>query len=185
MCDAADASSPRAVRLARAQAWICLDRDAFPRKQCIKICKNKWFDHFILACILTNCLFLALSDPSASPLYAHDEIWNAVLFVGDLAFTAIFCVEMLLKPAASVCTTPATCTDFGSTASVRCCTTDGSSCQSNVPGCTNAATYAEAEAICAAFGRRLCTPDEATLCCGTGCGHDNRMVWTSESCAAN
>ena len=55
------------------------------------------FDHFILACILTNCLFLALSDPSASPLYAHDEIWNAVLFVGDLAFTAIFCVEMLLK----------------------------------------------------------------------------------------
>ena len=23
------------------------------------------FDHFILACILTNCLFLALSDPSA------------------------------------------------------------------------------------------------------------------------
>ena len=35
------------------------------------------FDHFILACILTNCLFLALSDPSASPLYAHDEIWNA------------------------------------------------------------------------------------------------------------
>jgi len=82
-------------------------------------------------------------------------------------------------------TTPATCTDFGSTASVRCCTTDGSSCQSNVPGCTNAATYAEAESICAAFGRRLCTPDEATLCCGTGCGHDNRMVWTSESCAAN
>ena len=34
------------------------------------------FDHFILACILTNCLFLALSDPSASPLYAHDEIWR-------------------------------------------------------------------------------------------------------------
>ena len=26
------------------------------------------FDHFILACILTNCLFLALSDPSAPPL---------------------------------------------------------------------------------------------------------------------
>ena len=24
------------------------------------------FDHFILACILTNCLFLALSDPSAA-----------------------------------------------------------------------------------------------------------------------
>ena len=39
------------------------------------------FDHFILACILTNC----------------SAVRVALLFVGDLAFTAIFCVEMLLK----------------------------------------------------------------------------------------
>ena len=86
---------------------------------------------------------------------------------------------------ASGFTRPASCFPLTSTAAVRCCTTDGSSCASEVPGCTNAATYDEAEAICAAFGRRLCTPDEASRCCGSGCVHDERMVWTSESCAAN
>lgn len=80
-------------------------------------------------------------------------------------------------------TTPATCSALTSTASVRCCNLDGGGCESNVPGCTDAATYEEAVTICAANGRRLCTPNEAIMCCGTGCGHDNRMVWTCEQCA--
>ena len=41
------------------------------------------FDHFILACILTNCLFLALSDPSASPLYRYQLSSTLMLSVID------------------------------------------------------------------------------------------------------
>jgi len=45
-------------------------------------------------------------------------------------------------------------------------------------------TFAEAQAICEGAGTRLCTADEFLVggqAClrGTGCGHDNRYVWTS------
>ena len=83
---------------------------------------------------------------------------------------------------------------------VRCCTTDGTSCESicSLGGstachgtgyygidpvsisCPAAATYDEAVQECEAQGRRLCTEHEVTsvalggldLCCGTGCGYD-------------
>ena len=81
----------------------------------------------------------------------------------------------------------AVCTPLSSTASVRCCNAAGSACISNPSGqCLNAATYAEAEAACSAAGYRLCTESEVSLCCGTGCAHDDRQVWTStaESCSS-
>lgn len=45
-------------------------------------------------------------------------------------------------------------------------------------------TFAEAQAICEGAGTRLCTANELLVggqAClrGTGCGHDNRYVWTS------
>lgn len=46
--------------------------------------------------------------------------------------------------------------------------------------CINSITFEEAEATCAEVGRRLCTVAELNsgICCGTGCWHDHRAVWT-------
>lgn len=50
--------------------------------------------------------------------------------------------------------------------------------------CLSARTHSFANDMCSAVGGRLCTADElardATR--GTGCGHDNRLVWTSDIC---
>jgi hypothetical protein len=70
-------------------------------------------------------------------------------------------------------------------ASVRCCSVGGIevTCDSDPSGtCLPAvATYAEAEQACAAAGMRLCTRGEIEddICCGTGCGYDGHVVWTS------
>jgi len=49
--------------------------------------------------------------------------------------------------------------------------------------CTSAATFTEAETICTDVGARLCTPLELQSNCaaGTGCGHDSKLIWTSEA----
>lgn len=82
------------------------------------------------------------------------------------------------------------------TATVRCCSIAGDSCTSEWPnadgsilggagteadGCFSDQTYAQAEAICSARGQRLCTKVEmdSGVCSGTGCGHDDDLVWTS------
>ena len=71
-------------------------------------------------------------------------------------------------------------------ASVRCCSVSGIdiTCDSRDPSGTclpAVATYAEAEQACAAAGMRLCTRGEIedNICCGTGCGYDGNLVWTS------
>ena len=71
-------------------------------------------------------------------------------------------------------------------ASVRCCSVSGIdiTCDSRDPSGTclpAVATYAEAEQACAAAGMRLCTRGEIEddICCGTGCGYDGHVVWTS------
>jgi len=76
--------------------------------------------------------------------------------------------------------------DTSLSASVRCCSVGGIevTCDSDPSGtCLPAvATYAEAEQACAAAGMRLCTRGEIEddICCGTGCGYDGHVVWTSE-----
>jgi len=69
----------------------------------------------------------------------------------------------------------------GTTASVRCCSMDGSSCSTNDldGGCQAGKTLAEAHAICAANDKRLCTEHEMAdnVCCGTGCWFNNHAVW--------
>ena len=42
------------------QAWLFLHRDAFPRKQCIALICNKWFDRVVLTLIGINCVTMAL-----------------------------------------------------------------------------------------------------------------------------
>merc|ERR1712070_835066 len=54
--------------------------------------------------------------------------------------------------------------------------------ESNVPKCYRDMTFAEAEAQCEHIGARLCTAAELEMDCtrGTGCGHDAKLVWSSD-----
>lgn len=72
-------------------------------------------------------------------------------------------------------------------AAVRCCSTDGTSCVSEVSGvCLSNVGYVAAQEACAGIGMRLCTQDELIdgLCCGSGCGFDTQRIWTSTACPA-
>jgi len=87
-------------------------------------------------------------------------------------------------------------TDAGHTADVRCCSMDGSTCQSghleggedyyhngastvHTEGCVSDVSHAQAMAVCAAGNMRLCNTDEVQACCGTGCFHDHHSIWVS------
>eukprot|EP01047_Picozoa_sp_COSAG01_P046434 COSAG01_NODE_4361_length_5098_cov_2.121024_1_plen_1077_part_10 len=50
--------------------------------------------------------------------------------------------------------------------------------------CTAAKTMEEAAAVCEADGARLCTAAELAADCtaGTGCMHDNDMIWSGDAC---
>jgi len=91
--------------------------------------------------------------------------------------------------------------DPATTAAVRCCSSDGSSCTTqDLPGsiaadviapdgtdvgsveaCRQDVSYFEARGICEEAGLRLCSSGEldSGVCCGTGCWHDHRAIWTS------
>ena len=64
------------------------------------------------------------------------------------------------------------------TGAVRCCSFDGGSCESDIPGCSTL-TFFNAKQECSEFGMRLCTEKEldSHICCGTGCAFDSEMVW--------
>ena len=70
-----------------------------------------------------------------------------------------------------------------SSAYVRCCSDDGSSC-TTISDCRDTSemvNYADAETACSSNGLRLCTMDEllTDICCGTGGSSDSSLVWTS------
>jgi len=71
----------------------------------------------------------------------------------------------------------------GRTGAVRCCSHAGDTCDTDhLPqGCQTDATFEHAVELCELNGERLCTQTEieARVCCGTGCGHDNRKVWVA------
>mmetsp|Transcript_11468 Transcript_11468/g.28633 ORF Transcript_11468/g.28633 Transcript_11468/m.28633 type:complete len:246 (-) Transcript_11468:411-1148(-) len=89
-----------------------------------------------------------------------------------------------------------TCSTSASLAAIRCCnrnqsyTCFNSICSASlhdnyhtpVTGSFNgsASTFAEASNECEAQGARLCTESELEdgVCCGSGCGHDARYVWS-------
>jgi len=74
---------------------------------------------------------------------------------------------------------------MASTAKVRCCSSAGTSCTSFPQGesssCFGSLNYTEASSVCTGAGLRLCTKDEleARICCNTGCGFDDHLVWSS------
>lgn len=62
------------------------------RKWCHKITLNRWFDRFILFCILSSSVLLAVEDYVDPNAPRNDVIWYF-----DVVFTAIFLAEMFLK----------------------------------------------------------------------------------------
>jgi hypothetical protein len=95
-------------------------------------------------------------------------------------------------------------------ADVRCCSMDGTSCNSGsfpqtftfLDGlvsegtacqagqcngvadtwCHSAVSFEQAQEICAATGERLCSRAEieSDVCCGTGCSHNAHLIWFSD-----
>merc|ERR1719235_290028 len=85
------------------------------------------------------------------------------------------------------------------TADVRCCSIDGSTCQSqdfeggveyDTPNggvhtqCYFGVTYQEAMTVCHHAGMRICLTDEVEQCCGTGCWHNHHAIWVDVAGAA-
>ena len=53
----------------------------------------RWFDRFVLSVIVTNCVTLAMYDPTQEP----DATWNRDLDVVESVFTFVFLAEMALQ----------------------------------------------------------------------------------------
>ncbi|KAJ9459536.1 hypothetical protein DIPPA_23853 [Diplonema papillatum] len=106
---------------------------------------------------------------------------------------ALVCVVLLvasaeanIRYAGDRCGTVTVPAGKSSTAAVRCCAKDGSSCDSDPGGkCFGLAVdFNTAGSLCKGKGSRLCTWDELKKCCGTGCGYDNHAVWF-DNCQGN
>jgi len=63
------------------------------RRRCLQACEHPWFDRFIMVCILVNCVFLALVDPT-------EDVEPEYQVVGGAIFLYIFTAECLCKLAA-------------------------------------------------------------------------------------
>merc|ERR1712110_375469 len=65
-------------------------------------------------------------------------------------------------------------------AGVRCCSTNGTTCDT-FGTCPGQSTYCDAVNECEAKNMRVCTKDEllSEICCNTGGNCDNHPVWTS------
>ena len=53
----------------------------------------QWFDRFVLSVIVTNCVTLAMYDPTQEP----DATWNRDLDIVESVFTFVFLAEMALQ----------------------------------------------------------------------------------------
>jgi hypothetical protein len=51
-------------RLLKAKTALWINPKNFVMRFCIVVAHNKQFDAFILSCIILNCMFLALDEPS-------------------------------------------------------------------------------------------------------------------------
>lgn len=57
-----------------------------------QIVANPWFDRVMIVVILTNCVFLALYDPTK-----ESDAQEGYIKIGDMVFSGIFIAEILVK----------------------------------------------------------------------------------------
>ena len=67
------------------------------RQLCVKIIVNKWFDRFIIFCIIANSILLATKQYEMNYDVDYVSNWNNTIDKFDLAFSIIFIVECILK----------------------------------------------------------------------------------------
>eukprot|EP01028_Stygiella_incarcerata_P002857 TRINITY_DN1544_c0_g1_i1.p1 TRINITY_DN1544_c0_g1~~TRINITY_DN1544_c0_g1_i1.p1 ORF type:complete len:1709 (-),score=377.65 TRINITY_DN1544_c0_g1_i1:1118-6244(-) len=72
---------------------FCLSRSNPLRRVCITITQSTTFERFIIACIIANCIMLAMYDPTAG----EDEGRNRIANQSEIVFVIIFTIEMILK----------------------------------------------------------------------------------------
>ncbi len=53
---------------------------------------SRFFDPFILAVVILNCVFLALFDPTKP-----ENEQKSYIYVGEIVFSIIYLLEMILK----------------------------------------------------------------------------------------
>ena len=68
------------------------------RRFAIQAIEWKWFDRIVLLLIVTNCVFLAITDPTCPDGCSHrNPKVDAVLMYAEYVFCVLFTVEMTLK----------------------------------------------------------------------------------------
>lgn len=72
--------------------YVFHERSRF-RRHVTSLINWKWFDRTVLAVILTNCVTLAMYDPTQE----DDSAWNQSLDVCELIFTFFFMAEFVLQ----------------------------------------------------------------------------------------
>ena len=78
---------------------LCLFSVSHPiRRWAIQAIEWKWFDRIVLFLIVTNCVFLAITDPTCPEGCSHrNPNIDALLFYAEFVFCVLFTVEMTLK----------------------------------------------------------------------------------------
>jgi len=71
--------------------------DTLVRKTIISIVEYKWFDRFILGCIVINSIMLGVYQHRATPDEDHYWINEFIDGAGDMILWTVFCVECVLK----------------------------------------------------------------------------------------
>ena len=94
----------RALKLAGLPSYMhhhscgLLPGDSTLRLWAFYLTTAKWFDPFIVFCILVNSVCMAFADPLAPGCDYHtDSAANAFLFAAEILFTTIFTIEIILK----------------------------------------------------------------------------------------
>lgn len=72
--------------------YVFHERSRF-RRLVWRLLNWRWFDRFVLSVIVTNCVTLAMYDPTQEP----DATWNRDLDVVESVFTFVFLAEMALQ----------------------------------------------------------------------------------------
>ena len=67
------------------------------RKLCLQVAASSQFDTFILFFITLNCGFLAADDPTCVGPCEETSKLKQVLAIGELIFTAVFSLELIIK----------------------------------------------------------------------------------------
>lgn len=83
-------------RYGQDKAWFCIARTHPLRKLCLRVVTHPLFDRLIFAFIVVNSVLLAARDP-VQQKRGRQTLRNQLSSQGDLVFTVVFTVEMLIR----------------------------------------------------------------------------------------